>query len=152
MKIRTSLCNGLFLSLILTSPSAHAEDISGLLHGLAPDTTGNSDFDHQTVLVIPSSPQNGPTRITYIYPALGISCHSDLALNNVQSSGTFPDVQRAWTFDDQSQDAPCDPGTVRITSGLHIYGEVNSIYFEWIDLGGNVDNAGTLARVDLPLP
>jgi hypothetical protein len=143
MKKIKSLASGLFLSLILTSVSAHAENISGLGYGIAPDTTGNLDFDRQTVLVIPSSAQNGPTRITYLYPALEIACHSDLVFDDVRSNGTFPNLQRVWTFDDQPQVAPCELGTVRITAGLQIYGQVNSVYFEWIDQGGNVDNAGT---------
>lgn len=151
MKKIKLLASGLFLPLILTSVSAHAENISDLWYGIAPDTTENPDFDHQTILVIPTSAQNGPTRITYIYPALEITCHSDLVFNDVQSNGTFPNLQRVWTFDDQPQVAPCELGTVRITAGLQIYGQANSVYFESIDQGGNVDNAGTLARVDLPL-
>lgn len=137
-------------ALTIASFSAQAEGISGVWYGIAPYVDGNPDFDHQTVLYVQNAPQTSISQITYIYPALDITCYSELSFVEVHSTGSLPNVKRIWTFDDVS--ANCDSGSVRLTVPLNISGPSDSIYFEWIDNGGHVDNAGTLSRVDLPLP
>jgi len=143
--------NALLLALVLVSVTTHAEDISGVWYGVAVDTLGDPNYDHQTVLAIAASPQTSASKVTYIYPAMGVTCRSDLIFNNVQTIGALPNVKRVWTFDDETQTG-CDKGTVRVTASLNIYGQLNSIYFEWIYINGQVLNVGTLERVDLPLP
>jgi hypothetical protein len=142
----------LILALIPASGAIQAADISGLWYGVAEYTGGNSDFDHQTVLSIAATPQTGISKVTYIYPALGVTCRSDLSFTGVQTQGSAPNIQRIWTFNDETNSAQCTDGTVRITTLFHAYGQPSVIQFEWINPVGNVDNVGIFQRTDISLP